>query len=186
MRPDESFVGYPVRSLQTMLRVLAERDGSLPTVIPDGIYGPTTMQAVAAFQRNAQIPSTGTVDEITWNLIADAYDTTIVDVEQSESIEILLDPGQVFRLGDSSPYIYLLQSILLQLSNDHISISPPPHTGVLDAETVASLKQFQQLADLEQNGQLDKLTWKYLSKHFTLNAHHNNRVERANRENRQL
>lgn len=186
MRPGESFVGYPVRSLQTMLRVLAERDNSLPTVIPDGIYGPTTMQAVAAFQRKSELPSTGTVDEATWNSIAEAYDTAIVDVEQSESIEILIDPGQVFRLGDSSPYIYLLQSILLQLSNDHITISPPPHTGVLDAETVESLKQFQQLADLDQNGQLDKLTWKYLSKHFTLNAHHNDRIERDGGNTRKM
>lgn len=183
MRPNESFVGYPIRSLQTMLRVLAERDGSLPTVIPDGIYGPATMQAVAAFQRKSQLPSTGTVDETTWNRISDAYDTAITDIEQSESIEILLDPGQVFRLGDSSPYIYLLQSILLQLSHDNITISPPPHTGVLDAETVESLKQFQQLSNLDQNGRLDKLTWKYLSKHFTLNAHHNNRIERQDRNN---
>ena len=193
MRPNESFVGYPVRSLQTMLRVLAEHDSSLPAVIPDGIYGPTTMQAVAAFQRKAQLPATGTVDEETWKLIVNFHClvvaavvvcAAVVDVEQSESIEILVDPGKVFHLGDSSPYIYLLQSILLQLSNDHITIPPPPHTGVLDAETVESLKQFQQLANLEQNGQVDKLTWKYLSKHFTLNAHHNDRIERTNRNNR--
>lgn len=183
MRPNESFVGYPIRSLQTMLRVLAEQDRSLPTVIPDGIYGPTTMQAVAAFQRKNQLPGTGTVDETTWNRIADAYDTAITDIEQSESIEILIDPGDVYRLGDSSPYIYLLQSILTQLSNDHITISPPPHTGVLDVDTVESLKQFQQLADLDQSGRLDKLTWKHLSKHFTLNAHHNNRIDKSDRNN---
>ena len=34
MRPNESFVSQPVRSLQTMLRVLAEDDRTLPTVIP--------------------------------------------------------------------------------------------------------------------------------------------------------
>ena len=51
MRPGESFVEQPVRSLQTMLRLLAEDDPRLPTVIPDGIYGPSTMIAVTAFQR---------------------------------------------------------------------------------------------------------------------------------------
>ena len=40
MRPAESFIEQPVRSLQTMLRVLAEDDQRLPTVVPDGIYGP--------------------------------------------------------------------------------------------------------------------------------------------------
>ena len=47
MRPPESFIEQPVRSLQTMLRVIAEDDDRFPTVVPDGIYGPTTMQAVS-------------------------------------------------------------------------------------------------------------------------------------------
>ena len=48
MRPNESFVGQPVRSLQTMLRVIAEQDGALPSVVPDGIYGNDTVAAVTA------------------------------------------------------------------------------------------------------------------------------------------
>ena len=48
MRPPESFVGQPIRSLQTMLRVIAENDPSHPTLVPDGIYGPETVDAVAA------------------------------------------------------------------------------------------------------------------------------------------
>ena len=51
MRPPESFVVQPVRSLQTMLRVISGRYTELPTIIPDGIYGPQTMTAVTAFQR---------------------------------------------------------------------------------------------------------------------------------------
>ena len=48
MRPDESFVGQPVRSLQTMLRTLAEADDRYNSVIPDGVYGPQTVAAVSA------------------------------------------------------------------------------------------------------------------------------------------
>lgn len=178
MRPAESFIGQPVRSLQTMLRVLSKKDPSLPTVIPDGIYGPSTMQAVAAFQRKNELPGTGITDQATWNLIADAYDIAIVDIDQAESIEILIDPGVVYKEGDSNPYIYLLQSILTQLSNDHASIDTPPHTGVLDRQTAKSLSQFQELANISPTGQLDKFTWKHLVKQFALNAHHNLRVER--------
>ena len=43
MRPNESFVGQPVRSLQTMLRVIAELDENQPSVVPDSIYGPNTV-----------------------------------------------------------------------------------------------------------------------------------------------
>ena len=73
MRPDESFVGQPVRSLQTMLRVLAKDENRQPTVIPDGIYGPSTMNAVSVFQRRYGIPVTGIVDYPTWYKISEIY-----------------------------------------------------------------------------------------------------------------
>lgn len=173
MRPGESFVAQPVRSLQTMLRVISEDDPNLPVVIPDGIYGPSTMVAVTAFQRKNGIPVTGIVDEYTWDRIVEAYEPALIRVGKAEPIEILLEPGEIIRLGEKSPYIYLLQGILAQLSNDHGVIQYPGFSGVLDQETSASLKQFQILSDLPATGTLDRETWRYLSKHFTLNATHN-------------
>lgn len=173
MRPVESFVEQPVRSLQMMLRVLAEDDSRLPTVIPDGIYGPSTMHAVSAFQRQNGLPVTGITDQRTWDAIVEIYEIAIIRVGKAEPIEIILDPGQVFRKGDNSPYIYLLQSILTQLSNDHPSITPPTHSGIMDECTVQSLSDFQKLAALPETGEFDKIVWKHLVKQFTLNAHHN-------------
>lgn len=173
MRPPESFVQQPVRSLQTMLRVLAEDDRRLPTVVPDGIYGPDTTNAVTAFQRQQSIPVTGIVDQSTWDLIVSSYEPALIRIGKAQPIEIILDPGQVFRYGDSSPYIYLLQSMLTQLSQDHPTIEPPGHSGIMDNTTTLSLAQFQRLADLPETGEFDKITWKHLVHQFTLNAHHN-------------
>lgn len=173
MRPAESFIEQPVRDLQTMLRVLAEDDRRLPTVVPDGIYGPTTMHAVAAFQRREGIPATGIVDQLTWNQIVNAYEPAIIRVGKAQPIEVILNPGQVIRAGESSPYVYLLQSMLTQLSLDHPTINPPGHSGMMDEDTVRSLRAFQQLSDLRQTGEFDKITWKHLVHQFTLNAHHN-------------
>lgn len=173
MRPPESFIEQPVRSLQTMLRVLAEDDPSLPTVIPDGIYGPNTMNAVTALQRREGLPATGIADQATWDQIVDVYKPAIIRVGKAQPIEILLEPGQVLRSGDSSPYIYLLQAMLMQLSNDHPRISPPGISGVIDAETIESVFQFQELAGLEATGEVDRITWKHIVLQFTLNAHHN-------------
>ena len=172
MRPKESFVSQPIRSLQTMLRVLAEADRSLPTVVPDGIYGPTTMQAVSAFQRKFGLPVTGVTDEQTWLAIVDAYEPALVIVGPAEPIEIIMDPGKVYILGDESPYILLAQSMLIFLSGDFDAIPRPNHTGVLDRETSRSLSGFQVLNGLPDTGQLDKITWKNLSRQFTLHAHH--------------
>ena len=172
MRPGESFVTQPVRSLQTMLRVLSEDDRSLPTVVPDGIYGPTTMQAVSAFQRRVGLPVTGVTDQPTWDAIVVAYEPALIRIDKAEPIEIIMDPGQVYRLGDTSPYIFLLQSILIQMSAAHTAIEQPEHNGVLDALTVRSISQFQLLSGLPVTGELDKITWKHLVKHYTANIHH--------------
>jgi len=173
MRPAESFIEQPIRSLQTMLRVIAEDDSRLPTVVPAGIYGPSTMTAVTAFQRQEGIAVTGIVDQLTWERIVAAYEPALIRVGKAEPIEIVMDPGQVFRIGDSNPYIYLLQSMLTQLSKDHAVISPPGHSGVMDESTSSSLAAFQELAGLVITGELDKITWKHIVRQFTLNAHHN-------------
>ena len=173
MRPLDSFLEQPVRSLQTMLRVLSEDDHRLPAVIPDGIYGPSTMNAVTVFQRREGLPVTGITDQLTWERIVAAYEPALIRVGKAEPIEIILNPGQVFRKGDASPYIFLLQGMLTQLSLDHPSIAPPDLTGSMDETTTASLSAFQHLAGLPVTGELDKITWKHIVLQFTLNAHHN-------------
>ena len=174
MRPAESFVQQPIRSLQTMLRVIAEDSGELPTVVPDGIYGQETISAINAFQRLYGLPITGITDQNTWEKIVEVYEPAYIRASKAEPIEIIMDAGQVFRKGDSGPYIFLLQSLLTQLSFDSPNIQRPDHSGILDEMTSLSLAEFQRLNDLPITGELDKVTWKYLAKQFSLNAHHTN------------
>jgi len=174
MRPPESFIEQPVRSLQTMLRVLSEDDRSLPTVVPDGIYGTSTMSAVTAFQRREGLPVTGITDQITWERIVAAYEPALIRVDKAQPIEILLDAGEIIKFGDSSPYVYLVQAMLTQLSLDNTSIHLPGHSGIIDESTAESITQFQQLSGLPVTGEVDKITWKNLVLQFTLRAHHNN------------
>lgn len=170
MRPSDSFISQPIRSLQTMLRVISKNDSTLPTVVPDGIYGPESMTAVSAFQRRYGIPVTGVTDQQTWEAIVAVYEDALILVGKAEPIEIIMNPGKVYRLGDSSPYLYLLQSMLLYLSLSHGDISTPSHNGTLDSPTAEALAGFQLLAGLPPTGELDKKTWKYLVRQFTLNA----------------
>ena len=178
MRPGESFVQQPVRSLQTMLRVIAEDDQSLPSLIPDGIYGPSTMIAVTAFQRRNGIPVTGIVDENTWDQIVASYEPALIRVGKAEPIEILLEPGEIIITGQSSPYVYLLQGMLGQLSQDYTTVLFPVLSGVMDPETSASLKAFQKLSGLPDTGTLDRITWKHLVRQFTLSAARNSNMQR--------
>lgn len=170
MRPRESFVGQPIRSLQTMLQVLAEDDRSLPPIVPDGIFGQETVNAIHAFQRKFGLPGTGKADQQTWDAVVREYEPAYIRVHKAQPIEIIMDPGKVYVLGDSSPYLYLMQSMLLFLSQLHPDIETPSHSGTLDSPTSEALAGFQLLAGLPPTGELDKVTWKYLVEQFTLNA----------------
>ena len=73
MNDADFYIGKPIRSLQTMLRVIAAADEAIPQVVPDGIYGPDTEAAVTAFQARSGLPPTGEADQATWNRVVDAY-----------------------------------------------------------------------------------------------------------------
>ena len=170
MRPPESFISQPIRSLQTMLRVIAQEDERQPSLVPDGIYGNQTTAAVAAFQRNHGIPATGVTDQKTWEQIVETYEPALVRVGPAQPLEIILEPGQVIRRGDSEPNIYIVQAVLIVLADIYSSITPPGMNGTLDEATAASLEAFQALSGLPQTGELDKVTWKQLALHYPLAA----------------
>lgn len=170
MKPPESFVGQPVRSLQTMLRVISVRYTELPTIIPDGIYGPQTMTAVTAFQRKSGIPVTGVVDLLTWETIVAEYAPALTHQAKAEPIQAILNPSQVIRAGEYNRCLYLAQAMLLVLATDYGNIPTLPVNGFLDPATAAALTAFQELSDLPATGELDKITWKHLSLQYTLNA----------------
>lgn len=168
MRPSESFLGQPIRSLQTMLRVIAENDPSHPSLVPDGIYGPETMQAVSIFQRKHGLNVTGVADQPTWEAIVAVYEPALVEQHEAQPLEIILNPGQVIRRGEHHPHVYLVQAILSALSDAYGSISRPGLTGLLDDATSDSLASFQALTGLSMTGHLDKNTWKQLALHYPL------------------
>ena len=170
MRPPESFIGQPIRSLQTMLRTIAEDRPGYMRVIPDGIYGPETMSAVAAFQRIHGLGVTGVTDQETWEAIAAEFEPALVSRGSAHPLHIRLNPGQIIRSGQRHPNIYLVQAILSVLSDCYESISKPENTGILDDATVDALSAFQQLSGLPMTGQLDKLTWKHLALQYPLAA----------------
>ena len=170
MRPDESFLQQPVRSLQTMLRVLAEQDDRYLPVIPDGIYGSSTTNAVGVFQRQHGLPVTGIADQDTWEMVVSAYEPALIQVTEAEPVEIILNPNEVLVRGQRSPYLYVAQAMLTVLSETYESVSTPGFSGILDTSTADSIASFQALSALPMTGNLDKITWKHLTHQFPLAA----------------
>ena len=124
MRLPESFVGQPIRSLQTMLQVIAASNPEYQPVIPDGIYGPETMQAVAGFQRKHALPVTGITDQATWEAIVAVCTPSLVEVDAVAPIQVVWNPRETVSSGEEHPNLLLAQS-MLNPSNITASVSHP-------------------------------------------------------------
>ncbi|MBQ2854603.1 MAG: peptidoglycan-binding protein [Oscillospiraceae bacterium] len=170
MRPQESFIGQPIRSLQTMLRAIAEEDPGYRQIVPDGIYGPETVSAVTVFQKRHGLPATGITDQATWEAVAARYEPARISRAHAHPLHILLNPGQILRRGERHPHLYLVQGMLTALAEAYGSIPSPAATGILDDATADALAAFQQLSRLPMTGHLDKVTWKHLALQYPLAA----------------
>lgn len=168
MRPNESFISQPIRDLQTMLRVLAQDNPDYPDLIPDGIYGPETVKAVSFFQRRHGLPVTGITDQDTWDAIVLVQAPARTRQIRAQPLYILLKPGEVIHRGQNHPNLYLIQAILMLLSQVYDSIAPPSQSGFLDAPTADSIASFQALSELPMTGEVDKITWKHLALQYPL------------------
>lgn len=177
MRPPESFIGQPIRSLQTMLRVIAENDSSHVRIVPDGIYGPETTRAVSVFQRNHGLPVTGVTDQTTWEAVVAIYEPALVEQDEAHALSIILNPGQVIRKGERCPHLYLVQGMLLVMSSVYNSVGQPSQSGLLDECTADALSSFQGLCGLPMTGNLDKHTWKHLVLQYPLAANLQNQPD---------
>lgn len=65
--------GNKVRQLQEQLDAIATVYTAVPSLTPDGIYGPATERSVKAFQSIFGLPQTGVVDFATWYKISHIY-----------------------------------------------------------------------------------------------------------------
>ena len=142
-----------------MLQVIAQNDPDYVSVIPDGIYGPETIRAVAAFQRRHMLPVTGITDLSTWEAIVPAYDRKLTEQDAAPPVEVVWNPEMELRRGDRHPNLFLVQGMLAVLSEVYHSVSFPTLTGVLDEITADSLVSFQMLSGLPMTGNLDRPTW---------------------------
>lgn len=164
------YVGRPVESMQTMLRFAAEGNNRLLPVVPDGVFGPNTMAAVTAFQRYYGLPATGVMNGATWERLVQTYQAQLVQQAPAEAMQPILNPQQTMKPGESNYHIYLVQAALRVLSSVYRGLPQTPVSGTLDASTVTAVRRFQDLCGLPVTGEVDRHTWRYLCRHYTLAA----------------
>lgn len=65
--------GDKVRQLQQQLNRIAQNYPAIPRITVDGVYGPSTAEAVRVFQKVFGLPQSGITDYPTWYEISDIY-----------------------------------------------------------------------------------------------------------------
>ncbi|MBE6932116.1 MAG: hypothetical protein E7464_01865 [Ruminococcaceae bacterium] len=162
MNEESAYLGRPVRSLQTMLRLISIVVPEISPVIPDGVYGMSTMRSVTALQRYLRLPATGVVDLATWNEIIALYYDAVEELLSPQALEIFLQPGQRIVPGEENQHIHLVQAIFRSIGTMVDEVPPVELNGRNDEATTRAIIWLQQSADLPATGELDRRTWRYL------------------------
>lgn len=168
MNQERQFYNQPIRSLQTMLRTISLFNDEYERIIPDGIYGPETQNAISTFQRNRGLPVTGITDRRTWEEIVRQYDEAVVSLSPAQPVDFGMRNELPYSRGDHSARVKMAQCMLCWIADRYACVCPPNDSGTMDEMMVNSVSEFQNLNALPVTGKLDKTTWKHLVLQFAM------------------
>ena len=145
-----------------MLNQLAIHDGRLTRLAVDGIFGERTLEAVMVFQRENNLPVTGTVDLATWNAIRDAYIHVELMYGFPPALNVLPNGSYTAVEGQTCEVLRIVQAMFGSLNKVMSNFSPCQMNCCNDGETYQNIREVQRLARLPVTGTLDRSTWSYM------------------------
>ncbi|MBR5534885.1 MAG: peptidoglycan-binding protein [Ruminiclostridium sp.] len=154
----------PIRDLQTMLSAISQVHREIPRLWPDGQFGEDTLEAVMVFQRQAGLPVTGEVDQITWEAIVQTHEEVQRQLAPPRPVSLLPHHGSDILPGQSTPLLYPIQGMFLALSLVFDPVRGGAVTGHLDENTAHNIRWVQSKGAREETGILDKDTWEDISR----------------------
>ena len=168
MNLEELTLSQPILSLQYMLRILSGKWAALPQLIPDGVFGEQTLEAVMIFQREFQLPVTGVVDAETWRAIREEW--LRLEEEQPPVRMFQGFPGEGHRAvpGDRGEYLRLVQAMFQSLRGVFPELEEQAVDGVYRGASVRNVRWLQRRGGIPDNGVLDSRTWGLLTALYEL------------------
>lgn len=150
-----------IRELQRMLYELSFFENRIPFIIPDGIYGRETAQAVKAFQQIYGLRPSGEVNHATWEMIAAEHLDKIGRVPVR--LDLFPKDRKNISKGDRGIAVYAIQALLTAVAERFDSLTPPMVTGFYDEATETAVSEFQSIGLRPVTGQTDRETWNLLA-----------------------
>ena len=150
--------GDKVLELQTYLSVISKYY-NIPSIIPDGIFGNATRNAVLAFQKLFNLKEDGLVGMATWTKIYEVYKSIVNSSLKIEPASSSSYPGYVLKEGLNSCDIKWLQTYLQAISKFYINIPSTKVSGNFDKNTKIAVICFQKTFSLNETGCIGVNDW---------------------------
>ena len=160
---EREMLAKPVSSLQYMLNQLSQTYRFLPQLVPDGVYGERTLEAVMRFQREAGLPVTGTVDQATWDAIRSSWLEQQSRESYARAARVFPSEGIQVHEGNTKEYMIVPQTMFNVLSRHFEGIVPCQADGIHGPASAENVRWLQKAAGLPVTGCMDKATWAALS-----------------------
>lgn len=148
-----------ISQLQKYLYYISLKDPSVPRIVPDGIYGRQTKNAVSAYQKSHGLKITGDADIKTWELIKAEYDMIMQSCASPEALCVFPGGGYVVSVGEKSEVVSFIQLLLECLFAEYDFCRDVKITGEYNAHDAEAVKALQKIHGLKQTGDVDCVTW---------------------------
>ncbi len=157
-----------VENLQRYLRQLSYDEQTIPAPPIDGIFESQTEEALREFQRLRGIPSTGSADQETWELLYDAYRASLASNSPPRPILVFPpDPaGYVVTAGSVGFPVLAIQHMLRELSYNYFGLSNIELSGIYDEQTQNAVRTFQSGNRLPVDGNVGLVTWNAIADQY--------------------
>ena len=163
----EGSQGIGVKTVQYYLNILAYFNPALSSLPLDGIYGPSTTNAVRVFQEYYGLPITGVVNTATWNVLNRIYSETVEFLPEGYSGGLAkLYPGYLLTEGMSGENVRDLQSYLSLIGQNLAAIPTIPVTGYFGPQTRQAVIDFQNAFGINPSGAVGAVTWNTIAQQY--------------------
>lgn len=160
-------IGNDVLTKQIQLNRISRNYPAIPKISAvDGIFGPSTDEAVRAFQRIFDLTEDGVIGKETWYRLSFLF-SSVKRLANLDSEGIALEDirkqfSDVLRPGDSGDEVRVIQYFLAVVSDFYNTVPSVAVNGSFDEATTAAVQAFQQTAELPVDGIVGEQTWREL------------------------
>lgn len=162
-RLTEGMSGPGVQLLQYFLAIVGEFYDALPRWQAeqiDGIFGPQTREAVAAYQRLVGLPITGVVDRETWYALLSTYQSVLLAQPEQEWLEEFIGLPETFLVkGMRGEAVRKAQQLINIIARGYAEVPAVTVDGIFGDATESSVSVIQSLLGLPTTGAIGPLTW---------------------------